>query len=83
MDNSKKDSVEGLSIESFTPKKNCKKCHGTGRIGFIEGDPNQPYPCRCIMRVNKNAPVKPVETKVENTADVTPESSKNEPQASV
>lgn len=49
----KKDPVEDLVIQTYEPKKNCRKCHGTGRIGFIEGDPNKPYYCNCIMKVQK------------------------------
>lgn len=49
----KKDSIENLVIETYEPKKNCRKCHGTGRIGFVEGDPNKPYYCNCIMKVKK------------------------------
>lgn len=49
----KKDAVEEMVVETFEPKKNCRKCHGTGRIGFIEGDPKQPYYCNCIMKIKK------------------------------
>ncbi len=31
------------------PKHNCKKCHGTGRIGFINGDFNNPMICQCVI----------------------------------
>ena len=40
-----KDAVENMAVETYEPKKNCRKCHGTGRLGFIEGDPNKPYYC--------------------------------------
>lgn len=69
-----KSPVEDLSVETYEPKKNCRKCYGTGRLGFIEGDFNKPYYCNCIMKVKKNfTPVKAA-PKTETT---------NEPQAGV
>jgi len=44
--------VENLKI-TIQPKKNCRKCYGTGRIGFIEGDTNNPMICSCVMKVYK------------------------------
>jgi hypothetical protein len=49
----KKDAVENLVIETYEPKKSCRKCYGRGIIGLIEGDPNKPYYCTCIMKVKK------------------------------
>lgn len=49
----KKDAVENLVIETYEPKKSCRKCHGRGIIGLIEGDPNKPYYCTCIMKIKK------------------------------
>lgn len=49
----KKDAVENLVVETYEPKKSCRKCHGRGVIGHIEGDPNKPYYCTCIMKVKK------------------------------
>lgn len=49
----KKDAVENLVIETYEPKKSCRKCHGRGIIGYIEADPNKPYYCTCIMKVKK------------------------------
>jgi len=34
----------------FKPKRSCSKCHGTGRIGFLNGDKKQPVPCGCIRK---------------------------------
>lgn len=44
--------VENMKI-TIEPKKSCKRCHGTGRIGFIEGDQNNPLVCNCVMKVYK------------------------------
>lgn len=32
------------------PKPRCKKCYGTGRIGLLNGDKNQPLPCSCVVK---------------------------------
>jgi hypothetical protein len=34
----------------FKPKRSCRKCHGTGRLGYLNGDKNQAVPCSCIMK---------------------------------
>jgi hypothetical protein len=34
----------------FKPKRSCNKCHGTGRLGFLNGDKKQPVPCGCIRK---------------------------------
>jgi hypothetical protein len=34
---------------TLVPKKNCKKCNGIGRLGFIDGNPNNPYICQCVL----------------------------------
>lgn len=44
--------VESLKV-TIQPKKNCKKCHGLGRIGFIEGDENNPLICQCVIKIYK------------------------------
>lgn len=75
-----KSPVEDLAVETYEPKKNCRKCYGTGRLGFIEGDFNKPYYCTCIMKVKK------VFTPVKVTAVPAPTpaaETKNDPPASV
>lgn len=93
----KKDSVENLVIETYEPKKSCRKCHGRGIIGYIEGDPNKPYYCTCIMKVKREltpaqsaaylkATAKPAEVKPEATVEQTVPAdvgTTNDPQASV
>lgn len=49
----KKDAVENMVVETFQPKKSCKKCYGRGVIGYVEADPNKPYYCSCIVKVKK------------------------------
>ena len=66
----KKDAVENMVVETFEPKKNCRKCHGTGRIGFVEGDPNKPYYCNCIMKIKKT--FAPAQTAVKAEAPTAP-----------
>jgi hypothetical protein len=44
--------VEGMKV-TIQPKKNCKKCHGLGRLGFIDGDQNNPLICQCVIKVYK------------------------------
>lgn len=44
--------VENMKI-TIEPKHNCKKCYGTGRLGFINGDQNNPMICDCVMKVYK------------------------------
>lgn len=46
--------VESMKV-TIQPKKNCKKCHGLGRIGFIEGDENNPLICDCVIKIYKEA----------------------------
>lgn len=43
--------VEKLSMDTIKPKANCKKCYGTGRLGLINGDPNDPYLCTCMIKI--------------------------------
>lgn len=35
------------------PKSGCRKCNGTGRLGFLNGDKNQAIPCKCIRKQAK------------------------------
>lgn len=44
--------VENMKI-TIEPKKSCKRCHGIGRIGYVEGDHNNPMICDCVMKVYK------------------------------
>lgn len=44
--------VESMKV-TIQPKKNCKKCHGLGRIGFIDGDENNPLICQCVIKIYK------------------------------
>lgn len=41
--------------ETIRPKHNCRKCHGTGRLGFIDGDMNNVLPCSCVIRAYQKA----------------------------
>lgn len=54
------DDVENMVVETYEPKKSCRKCHGRGIIGYIEGDVKQPYYCTCLIKVKKTLPVKMV-----------------------
>ena len=72
----KKDAVENMVVETYEPKKNCRKCHGRGIIGYIEGDVKQPYYCSCLVKVKKNLTM-------EQAAVVTEALKNNEPKASV
>lgn len=40
---------EKTETPTISPRHNCKKCHGTGRIGFIDGDNNKPLVCNCVL----------------------------------
>jgi hypothetical protein len=81
----KKDAVEDLVVETYQPKKNCRKCYGTGRIGFVEGDPNKPYYCNCIVKIKRAVKVaaKPADAPQEVPQEVTPVEVKNDAPASV
>lgn len=35
------------------PKHNCRKCYGTGRIGYVNGDLNNPLICQCVINSAK------------------------------
>lgn len=82
----KKDKVENMTVETYQPNKKCKKCYGRGHIGFIDGDPRRPYPCRCLVKVKKIiTPVKGVAKPGEQQTEATVEQQvevKNEVQPS-
>jgi len=44
--------IEGIKVRAqHLPKKNCRFCHGRGRIGLIRkkpGGPGEWLPCKCI-----------------------------------
>lgn len=42
--------IEDMKI-TIQPKKNCRKCHGLGRIGFVNGDQNNPLICSCVIKI--------------------------------
>lgn len=42
--------VENMKV-SIQPKKGCRKCHGLGRIGFVNGDQNDPLVCSCVIKI--------------------------------
>lgn len=46
----------GLKFSTKSPKKNCKKCHGRGHIGYINGDMTQPYKCQCTIEIVVDEP---------------------------
>jgi hypothetical protein len=47
--------VENMRVESVRPNNNCKKCNGTGRLGFIDGDRNKPCICQCVIKIYNKA----------------------------
>lgn len=49
--------VENMKV-TIQPKKNCRKCHGLGRIGFIDGDQNNPLVCQCVIKIYKEVQAK-------------------------
>ena len=49
--------VENMKV-TIQPKKNCKKCYGLGRIGFIDGDENNPLICQCVIKIYKEIQAK-------------------------
>lgn len=54
----KKEAIDfsNVKIETVPPKSNCKKCHGTGRLGFYDGDETRPMRCRCTVKITKLTP---------------------------
>ena len=62
--------VESMKV-TIQPKKNCKKCHGLGRIGFIEGDENNPLICQCVIKIYKEVQAQ-MEAKAKEAKEKTP-----------
>ena len=63
--------VENMKI-TIEPKHNCKKCYGTGRLGFINGDQNNPMICDCVMKVYKKIQEQQRRVKVIHKPEVKP-----------
>lgn len=60
--------LDNVRIEMAPPKNNCKKCHGTGRLGFYDGDETRPMRCRCTVKIVKITPEELAKMKAEAEA---------------
>jgi len=60
-------SAEVNTVDTVRPKSNCNKCNGTGRLGYINGDLNNPLICQCVVKkfqqLKEQAKVKSCEQK--------------------
>lgn len=45
------DSSSSSKKTVLLPKPSCKKCHGTGRLGYVEGNMLLPLRCKCVKEV--------------------------------
>lgn len=64
---------------TISPKHNCPKCYGTGRIGFIDGDVNNPLVCQCVVKIYRKAQANKSLSESSKTEDASKAEDKPEP----